>query len=241
MQHASVKKLFKEQVQQYSHKDQYKHSPLKKLALEWLKHHQVRNVRVCEFGGGAGQLLSELQHIYPSGRYTNVEIISDYQKFQESKNIHFVVGSVLDSGFADNSFHVILMRDVLHHLVGRNYTETKRNQRLALDEIRRLLKPGGIAIIEELTNTSFIATRIVYYLTRINSIIGIHVPRLQVSSHIIVSFLTAPILADLCTAVFGRKNIKQDTLHLCTPWYISVLHILGTIEKTIISAQKNRI
>lgn len=239
MQHASVKSLFKEQVKVYSHHNQYKRSPLARLTLTWLKNKKRgKKIEICEFGGGAGQLLGYLQKKYPRARYTNVEIIEDYKQFLASDKIRFIVGSVLSSGFPDKSFDVIIMRDVLHHLVGRSYHETLDNQKLALTELKRMVKPGGAIFIEELTNESEVSTRLIYYLTRINSQIGINIPSLSISSNIIVSFLTHRTLSDLCKTIFGKENSKTKTLVLETPWHVSLVHVFGRLQKTIITATK---
>lgn len=239
MQHASVKELFKEQVRIYSHKDQYTHSPLVHLILGWLKDKKInKKIEICEFGGGAGQLLGEIRKSYPDYSYTNVEIIKDYKQYLVSKKIVFVIGSILNSHFHNNSFDVLIIRDVLHHLVGENYEETADNQKLALNELKRLVKPKGVIFIEELTNESEIATKIIYYLSKLNSKVGISIPSLQISSNIIVAFLTDRKLLDLCSLIFGRDNIKEQVLNLETKWYIALLHLFGRLEKTIITAKK---
>lgn len=239
MQHASVKKLFKEQVRQYSHKDQYKHSPLTHLILEWLKNKKTtKKIEICEFGGGAGQLLNEIGKFYPNVNLTNVEIVADYKRFLVSKKIKFIQGSVLDSNFPNNSFDVIIMRDVFHHLVGRNYKETFNNQRLALEELKRLVGPQGVIFIEELTNESEIATRIIYCLSWINSKIGVSIPGLYVSSNAIVAFLTSRKLLDLCNKIFGKNNIKKQMLNLETKWYFTLLHLFSGLKKITIIVKK---
>ena len=239
MQHASVKKLFKEQMLRYSHKDQYKHSPLTHLILEWLKNKKTnKKIEICEFGGGAGQLLGEIRKSYPNYSYSNVEIVNDYKQFLVSKEIAFVLGSVLNSHFPDNSFDVLIMRDVLHHLVGRNYKETLYNQTFALKELKRLVRPGGVIFIEELTNESELATRIIYHLSYLNSKIGVHIPSLFVNSYVIVVFLTSAKLLSSCNSVFGEKNIKTQMLGVETKWYFQILHLFSGLKKVILVIKK---
>ncbi|OGH18887.1 MAG: hypothetical protein A3F31_04910 [Candidatus Levybacteria bacterium RIFCSPHIGHO2_12_FULL_38_12] len=239
MQHESVKKLFKEQVRHYSHKDQYKHSPLTQLILECLKNKKTnKKIEICEFGGGAGQLLNEIGKVYPKANLTNVEIIDDYKSFLTSKKVRFVNSSVLNSNFSDGSFDVIIMRDVLHHLVGRNYKETLYNQTLALRELKRLVRPGGVIFIEELTNESEVATRIIYYLSRLNFKIGLSIPSLFVISYVIVAFLTSTKLLNLSSSVFGEKNIKTQMLAVETKWYFQIVHLFSGLKKVILVVKK---
>src|SRR3989338_5383509 len=148
MQHASVQDLFKEQIEHYSKKEQALDSSIIPQVLKWLKNKKNRKkMDICEFGGGAGQLLNKIRKSYPKANYTNVEIVSKYKKYLPSKDIKFVTGSVLNSGFPDNSFDILIMRDVIHHLVRNSYQETVNNQKLALQELRRLAKPGGVIFI----------------------------------------------------------------------------------------------
>lgn len=239
MQHASVKKLFKEQIRHYSENDQYKHSPLKHLVLEWLKRKKPKKrIEICEFGGGNGQLLYQIQRIYPHTALTNVEIIEEYKRFLVSKRVRFVLGSILDPKFPSGAFDIIIIRDVLHHLVGDSLQETFHNQRLALMQLKRLVRAGGAIFIEELTNESELATRIIYYLSWLNTKIGVHIPSLFVSKNVIVAFLTSNTLLTMCNQVFGEKNIEKQELDVKVKWYFTLLHLLGGLKKIIITIKK---
>lgn len=239
MQHVSVEKLFKEQIKHYSKKGQYEKSPLSQLVLKRLHSKEFRKtVTICEFGGGAGELLNEIQKIFPKVILTNVEIVNDYKRYLVSKKIKFILGSVLNSKFKNNSFDLIIMRDVLHHLVGRNYKETLQNQTLALKELKRLVRPGGVIFIEELINESEIAARIIYYLSWFNTKIGVHIPSLFISKNVIVAYLSSNKLLNVCDQVFGRKNIEKQELGVEVKWYFTLLHFLGGLKKITITINK---
>jgi SAM-dependent methyltransferase len=171
--------------------------------------------------------LNQIQKVYSNTTLTNVEIIDDYKRFLVSQKIRFVLGSILDSNFPNEAFDVIIIRDVLHHLVGEGYKETLNNQRLSLMQLKRLVKPGGVIFIEELTNESEIASRIIYYLSWLNTKIGIHIPSLFISKNVIVAFLTSNKLLNLCNQVFGKKNIEKKELDVKVKWHLTFLHFLG--------------
>src|SRR3989344_2591414 len=208
MQHRSVKKLFKDQIQHYIKKDQAANSKVISLVLEWIhdKKHK-KKIKICEFGVGAGQLLNEIQKKYPNVSCTDVEIIDDYKFFLVSKKITYVTGSVLNSSFPDNSFDVIIMRDILHHLVGNTYNETQKNQKKALQELKRLVRPKGIIFIEELTNESEIATRLMYYFSKLNSTLLSFASLFNVNKNTIVAFFPPRNLEQFCKEVFDNEKI----------------------------------
>lgn len=249
MQHASVKKLFREQLGHYSKSGQYEHSPIATLVFEWLKNLPAgrqgkklnKKIEICEFGGGNGQLLNQIQRVYPHTTLTNVEIIDDYKRLLVSKRVRFVLGSILDPHFSNKAFDVIIIRDVLHHLVGGSYRETLHNQKVALMQLKRLVRPGGVIFIEELTNESELATRIIYYLSLLNTRIGVHIPALFVSKNVIVSFLTSNKLVTLCHRIFGEKNIGKQELEVKAKWYFTVLHLLGGLKKNVITIKSSSI
>lgn len=238
MQHASVKKLFKEQVKHYSKEGQYQKLPLFRVIIEWLRKKKYAGViQTCEFGGGNGQLLHEIQKVFPRASLTNVEIVEDYKRFLVSPKIKFVVGSILEPDFLNKTFNVVIIRDVLHHLVGKTYQETLLNQKLALTNLKRLVKPGGAIFIEELTNESEIATRAIYYLTRLNTKIGIHIPSVFVSRNVIVAFFTSRRLLALCKQIFGKYIIKVQESAIQLKWYFVLLHLFGGAKKIILTIQ----
>lgn len=238
MQHPSVKKLFEEQVTHYAKEGQYQNLPLFRVIEEWLHPKKYRRViRICEFGGGNGQLLAETQKVFPRVSLTNVEIVKNYKRFLVSPKIKFVVGSILKPDFPDKTFDVVIIRDVLHHLVGRTYQETLLNQKLALTNLKRLTKKGGAIFVEELTNESEIATRAIYWLTKLNTKIGIHIPSLFVSRHVIVAFFTSARLLTLCNKVFGKKNIVIEESIIPLKWYFALLHLFAGTKKIILTIQ----
>ncbi|MEK7143029.1 MAG: methyltransferase domain-containing protein [Patescibacteria group bacterium] len=211
MQDPSVKKLFYEQVERYSREDQSAFfSPVISLFINWLKKNKpTKPLEICEFGGGGGLLLSRLAKFSPKAKLTNVELVAEYRKYQILPEIRFINGSILVPKFADSSFDIIVIRDVLHHLIGENLSNTRKNQRQALLELKRLLKPGGAIFIEELVNQSKIAGRIIYGLSKINSSLGIRSKYFQISPHTIVAFLTSKELLKLASEVFGKINISR--------------------------------
>lgn len=238
MQDPTVEKLFNEQLEYYSKNQSPKDSPLVDLFADWMKTAKVKKtLAIADFGGAAGQLLAAFDHVYSKNNLTNIEIISGYQKNQVLKKIKFINCSILNCHLPNNSFDVIIMRDVLHHLVGKNLSETRRNQQKALKEIKRLLCPGGIALIEELTNQSPAICRLIYFLSRLNSKIGLKLPKLEISPNTVIFPLTPPELANLIQKDFAimKKTVKYKKIR---PWSSRLTHLFSPYGKFIVLAQK---
>lgn len=215
MQDRSVEKLFKEQVGHYSQEDQASDSYIISLVLDWIKKKKInRKVKICEFGGGAGQLLNAIKKSYANADLVNVELVDEYKRFMVSKKIKVIISSVLDSKLPNNSFDIILMRNVLHHLIGKNLKETLENQKRALHELKRMTKPGGAIFIEELTNPSAVVCLLLYWLTKLNSKLKLRFFSFYINPNAIVYFFTPSRLSLLFIEIFGKNNILAKQIHL---------------------------
>ncbi len=97
---------------------------------------------VLEIGSGTGELISYLKHIYPSIQaygldYSN-EAIRRSQEITRKFNIpiKFMCGDVHALPYPDRHFDIVFGDHVIGHL---------NNVPVALKEIRRVLKEGGVA------------------------------------------------------------------------------------------------
>lgn len=238
MQHPSVKKLFDEQSRYYSIPEQSAvESPLIPIFLEWTKDRpKSQKIKVCEFGGAGGILLNNIrQKTKANIIFYNAEIVGKYRKYQVSPKIKFCVDSILNSKFSDNYFDCIIIRDVLHHLIGKNFKETRKNQNKALREIKKLIKPDGIILIEELVERHALVARIIYYLSKINSKIGIRSSLLEISPFTIVAFLTMKELHLMITKNFGpNKIVKQIYNPVYKLWQERLVHLGFSSGKLIL-------
>lgn len=240
MQDPSVERLFQEQLDYYSRQDQSARiSPIIPLFLAWAKKRKIKNPNIVEFGGAAGQLLAQVNKNYPQSDLTNVEIINGYRSRQVLKKIKFVHGSILNGKFSEGAFDAIIIRDVLHHLIGESLRQSRANQRKALKELWRFLEPGGAIFIEELVNDSAIASFAIYHLSRINSKIGIRAQQFQVSPHTILAFLTPRNLLKLAQEIFGQPSIKAVKFQKANrKWQHRAAHLGANSRKMFLVVEK---
>lgn len=94
---------------------------------------------LLDAGGGTGRVSGQLRP------FVNQLVISDESakmlvQAQEKAVCCPVVGAVETQPFADNSFDRVMVVDALHHFA---------NQRDAVADLARILKPGGRLVIEE--------------------------------------------------------------------------------------------
>lgn len=94
------------------------------------------NLRLIDIGCGTGALTKELEQY---GECTGIDFSEQAVDFCRARGVRDVrLGSVEATGFEANTFDVVLCLDVLEHIP---------NDTKGIAEIKRILKPGGVAII----------------------------------------------------------------------------------------------
>lgn len=98
--------------------------------------------KILEVGCGRGFYGSIIGRFFPKISYTGIDINEAHLQiakvFARASNVHFRKINATKLPFPDKSFNKIICTEVLEHI---------ENDRLALAELHRVLKPNGIAII----------------------------------------------------------------------------------------------
>jgi hybrid polyketide synthase / nonribosomal peptide synthetase ACE1 len=117
--------------------------------------HRNPAMNVLEIGAGTGgatkSILRELDETFASYTYTDISAgfftkAKEVFKARESKMIYKTLDiekDVIEQGYAENSFDLIIASLVLH-------ATTKLNE--TMENVRRLLKPGGYLLLLEITD-----------------------------------------------------------------------------------------
>jgi len=93
-------------------------------------------LKILDIGCGTGALMAELAAF---GEVEGVDVSETAIAFCRARGLEQVkVGSITALPYADETFDVILALDVLEHV---------RDERAGIAEIKRVLKPGGTAVI----------------------------------------------------------------------------------------------
>ena len=157
-------------------------------------------LRVCEFGGADGLLLAAVRETLGERvELVNAELVEAFAQRQAHPSIRFVPTSILDPAFPDASFDVVIARHVLHHLIANSFAATRANQAMAFTQLARIVRPGGLVLIEEHVNPSAFSCRVLYQASRLATVIGLGIPAFEVTPYTVVAFLTPPHLTALAT------------------------------------------
>lgn len=117
---------------------------LTERVLELVRAQTKGRSKILEVCCGTGHLVNELSKV---GKYTGLDfapsMVAHCKKTYPKKK--FVLGDAEDLPFKKNSFDVAICFWSFHHIV---YPEQ------ALDEMRRVLKPGGLIVIATFKNVS---------------------------------------------------------------------------------------
>jgi ubiquinone/menaquinone biosynthesis C-methylase UbiE len=109
-------------------------------------------VSILDIGGGNGRFLDSLLSAFPTA---NGYLIDPSQALLSrnavSSRKHLVQGSVdqLEEIFPNQTFDIITINWVLHHLVGPTWRKSVSNAIAALEIAARLLSPSGMIIVAE--------------------------------------------------------------------------------------------
>jgi SAM-dependent methyltransferase len=115
--------------------------------------HLRPGMRLLDAGAGTGAITLDLAAAVAPGEVVGIDI--EPQQVERARalaiergvpNVRFEVGDVYAMAFPDGSFDAVFAHAVLIHL---------RDPLAALTEVRRVLRPGGVAGSRDVTNISF--------------------------------------------------------------------------------------
>jgi SAM-dependent methyltransferase len=127
------------------------------FALSDLRRYRPGTLDLIDVGCGSGSTLAYLASGHPLGSVTGIDPSSAYiDQARQSLEGVFEVGSILDPEVVTRHagrYDSVVMASVLHHLVGRSRSASKRNACVAMAHCLDLLRPGGRLYVFEPTHS----------------------------------------------------------------------------------------
>ncbi|MBU3918616.1 methyltransferase domain-containing protein [Patescibacteria group bacterium] len=110
--------------------------------------------KVLDVGGGTGKVAKEIVDLFDAEVTILDSCESMLKRVKNHPCINIIRGDIEKNALKDKSFDVILCIDTLHHL---------SNPKLGLEQMYRILKPGGTIFIQDFDITK-IRTRILNFI-----------------------------------------------------------------------------
>ena len=166
-------------------------------------------LRVLELGCGTGHRLEGLSRDHPDFCLYGLDItplMVQTARQVRSADISFMVGDCLNVPFTDGQFDAIIIYDVLHHLVMETKDRSDLLRATGLQELTRLLAPGGSIVLEEVCVNTGWRAKLIFMLSHMVSRLHLNIPALHIHTDVVLNFFTLDELA----GAFDRSGLQVE-------------------------------
>ncbi len=143
--------------------------------------------RVLEVGNG-----STLEYYSENTESVGVDITPTLSRLCKKKYplAHVITGDVCHLPFKPEVFDYIVSVNLLHHLVGNSFAESKNYIRKAVYEIKSSLKTSGSWIVYDAFTRNILFSYLIFYFTLFFAKIGLEIKKLDIHSKVVTHFTT---------------------------------------------------
>jgi ubiquinone/menaquinone biosynthesis C-methylase UbiE len=179
--------------------------------------------RILELGGGSGSLLAMLGEVSPESQAYNCELAWQTYRRQASPGIRLIGGDALHLPFPDDTFDYLILKNVLHHLVGGSRGASVRNALTSVAELKRVAQRGAWLFMVEQFHRYRWCSEILFFLSLLFSIARIQIVSIGIRRDIIASFLTPDEIHRLFEPLTNETFLFDKQIPLRAPYPLRFL------------------
>lgn len=137
------------------------HTKKLKTALELIDSSGAKPKNILDVGCASGWMLSKISEKYPKAQYTGVDVYKKAIEYGQKlyKNLRLISVDAHKLPFKDKFFDLVICTELLEHV---------QNPQKVLSEIKRILVPNGIAIVE-MDSGNFLFRMVWYWWTNVRN------------------------------------------------------------------------
>jgi len=172
-----------------------------------------------DVGCGSGLFLKTVEMKLGVGKIFGVDISDEmikksYSRLQKSNDASLLLSDVLKLPFKKRVFDFIYTESLLHHVIGRTKAQSKDLSRMALCQMRDILKTNGFLLLTELFYESYgfstLTSYILFYFLSFFDKYNLSPPLKKAPMGLIVSFYTREELEKMIKSINGTIIEKQE-------------------------------
>lgn len=166
----------------------------------WIKNKNDTYDSVLDIGSGGSAFGNNLSKINNNSNIVLLDISLSMVSKSDLANLSFVQGMIQKTPFKSNTFDIIHISRLIHHLVGNSHKDSKKIAENSISEIDELLKGGGLLLINEPYYDSYIsnlASSIIFYTLKLASILNVRLPVKSYNKNLVVHFYSSKMLINM--------------------------------------------
>lgn len=196
--------------------------------VNYIKNRNGQKLRVLDIGTGGGHFIFEIKDKVPATNCFACDVTMDTLKVIKKGDIDFIGASIYSLPFSDNSFDIIVIGDVLHHLVGKSRKKSVELVCQAFGEILRVAKANSaLCILEECVFLKY-QSILLFWLTYCFAKLDLNLKFFFIDNRLIISFLTYDELKKLLL----QHKVKIDYVSTweAKSWKIKMLGVIARLR-----------